>query len=179
MLVIKKNGLISVIIVVLLVLGLVSAVKNYGPTSQQQVAEPVTTNSLTADIDINEEIAKADLGSDFFAEYRMERERLRGKQLELLKDIINNNANDEKARAAASMRMVEITADMEKEMKAENLVKSQGFQDCVVILQPQATTIVVQSENLTLAKEKELREIVSKATSISADKMSIIVREPE
>lgn len=177
MLVVNKKRLYSLTILILITVGLFGVINNYMSSKSHEVVETSSQSDIPPEIDIAEQIAKADIGNEFFSEYRMERERLRGKQLELLKDIINNEAHEEKARAAASMRMVEITADMEKELQAENIVKSKGYKDCVVILQPQATTIIVQSENLTIAKEKELKDIVSQVTGSSVDKMSIIVRE--
>ncbi|NLB88964.1 MAG: SpoIIIAH-like family protein [Syntrophomonadaceae bacterium] len=177
MLVVNKKRAFSLVILILITVGLFGVIDNY-MSSKPEVVETSTPSDITPEIDIAEQIVKADISNEFFSEYRMERERLRGKQLELLKEIVNNEAHEEKARAAASMRMVEITADMEKELKAENIVKSKGYKDCVIILQPQATTIIVQSENLTIDKEKELKDIVSKATGSSIDKMSIIVREP-
>lgn len=177
MLVVNKKRIYSFVIIVLITVGLFGVIDNYRSSDSSEVVETSTSSNIPPEIDIAEQIAKADISNEFFSEYRMERERLRGKQLELLKEIINNEAYEEKARAAASMRMVEITADMEKELQAENIVKSKGYQDCVVILQPQATTIIVQSENLTIAKEKELKDIVSQVTGSSVDKMTIIVRD--
>lgn len=177
MIVVNRKKTLSLVIIILITAGLFGVIDNY-MSSKPKVVETATESNITPEIDIADQLAKADISNEFFSEYRMERERLRGKQLELLKEIINNDAHDAKARAAASARMVEITADMEKELKAENIVKSKGYKDCVIILQPQATTIIVQSENLTIDKEKELKDIVSKATGSSVDKMSIIVREP-
>ncbi|MDR1159807.1 MAG: SpoIIIAH-like family protein, partial [Syntrophomonadaceae bacterium] len=71
-------------------------------------------------------------GSDFFATYRVERERIRGHQTEMLQSIINDRNTEKTAREAASMQLMNISADMEREMKAENLIKSLGFLDCVV-----------------------------------------------
>ncbi|HZK44508.1 MAG TPA: SpoIIIAH-like family protein [Syntrophomonadaceae bacterium] len=178
MLFIKKKGFLSIVIISLLFIGLGSIIVVHGLINNSEIAEVVTTDNLTAEIDMTEQMAKVMQESNFFSEYRMERERLRGKQLELLKEVINNNANEEKAREAASMRMVEITIDMEKEMQAENMVKSKGYKDCVVILQPQSTIIIVESENLTLTKEQELKDMIGKVAGINTENMSIIVKNP-
>ncbi len=179
MIIINKKRVVILICAFFLTIGLVAAAKNIIFTHHPQAAELVIADDIAENLDVNKIIAKADTSNDFFAEYRMERERLRGKQLELLKDVITHNTHDEKAKTAASMRIVEITVDMEKEMQAESLVKSAGFSDCVVILQAQTATIVIQSEHLTIDTENELHQIVSKAVNLSPDKMTIIVRKPK
>ena len=73
---------------------------------------------------INEQLSE---GIGFFSEYRLERERIRGKQTELLKDIAGNPSNDKKVRDAAAMKLVEVADTVEKEMQAETLIKSEGI----------------------------------------------------
>lgn len=178
MIIVKKNKLklISLFLILLIIVGLGYNFKNYRLANISEKATTVATDNLDLSNTLQQDLKK-EIKADFFADYRMERERLRGKQIELLKSIINNDATEEKARTAASLKIVEITTDMEKEIKAENIVKSKGYQDCVIILQPEATTIIVQTPNLTIAEEKELYDIVGKTTGISSEKMSIIVRK--
>lgn len=114
---------------------------------------------------------------NFFSEYRMERERLRGKQIEMMRELLGNPAADQKAREAASLRLVKITEDMEKEMKAEGLVKSKSIDDCVVIIQPQCTTVVVQASNLRLDQEEEIKKLVSGAIQCSEEDLALIIRD--
>ncbi|HCF71752.1 MAG TPA: hypothetical protein DER33_09265 [Syntrophomonas sp.] len=119
----------------------------------------------------------AEAGSiSFFAEYRMERERTRSKQIELLREIINQNSQG-KAREAASLRLVSISEDMEKEMKAENLVKSSGYKECVVIIQSSETTVVLKAESLSQEQEDEVKQIVGTSIMQEKSKINIIVRK--
>jgi stage III sporulation protein AH len=113
----------------------------------------------------------------FFAEYRMERERMRGKEVEMLREIQNNSSSDKEARQAASLRLVEISTDMEREMKAENLIKSKGYQDCVVMIQPESTTVVLAAEHLQLDQEQDIKALVSRVTKTREDQIVIITRE--
>jgi stage III sporulation protein AH len=77
-----------------------------------QVSQPVVNSPVVPE--------STGTGDSYFTEYRMERERMRGKQVEMLRGILDQSSNDKEARQAASLRLVEISADMEREMKAEN-----------------------------------------------------------
>lgn len=112
----------------------------------------------------------------FFAEYRMERERMRSKQIELLREVINQNQQG-KARESASLRLVSISEDMEKEMKAENLVKSRGYHECVVIIQRNVATVVIQAKSLSEEQENEIKSLVASSINQEDKQISIIVRK--
>ncbi len=175
MLTINKRTLYSFLII-LLIIGLTIMIKNYNYHNTSAQESLVSVDSDALDIDLLEKISKTEIKSDFFAEYRMERERLRGKQIELLKSIIGHESSEEKARTAASLRLVEITSEMEKEMQAENIIKSRGYEDCVIILQAETTTIIIQRPSLSISKEKELRDLVAQIAEISPEKVVIITR---
>ena len=136
-----------------------------------QASQPVVNSPVVPKSNVRED--------SYFAEYRMERERMRGKQVEMLRGILDQSSGDKEARQAASLRLVEISADMEREMKAENLIKAQGYEDCVIIIQPDSTTVVVAVEHLQLDQEQELTSLVSKVTKSREDQIVIIARDAE
>jgi stage III sporulation protein AH len=71
---------------------------------------------------------------DFFAEYRVERERVRGRQIEMLREVLNSPVMKE-AQPEAALELINISAKMEKELQTEGIIKSNGFDDCVAIIQ--------------------------------------------
>jgi len=115
----------------------------------------------------------------FFAEYRIERERTRDEQIELLREMLNNPNLDQKSRENAASRLVEISTNLERETKAEALVKARGYEDCVVMVQPSITTVIVPSRASTvpLSEEKELKEQVASVVQCSPDQVCVIARK--
>lgn len=112
----------------------------------------------------------------FFAEYRMERESMRGKLTEMLSGIQNDPRADKAARQAASLRLVHISEDMEREMKAENLIKSKGYSDCVVIFQDDATSVVISASQLSSEQEADIRQTIGKTKN--SGKLLLTLIEP-
>lgn len=147
------------------------------PVSSMDKTAEIPSNFSTAGIiaEKSSQIQK----DQFFVEYRLERERLRSRQVEMLNEIVHNPASEKEARQAASLRLVEISRNMEREMQAESLVKSKGFEDCVIVMQPEGITAVVKSTSLPLEKEKEIQEMVSRVTESDTEKISIVWRHPE
>ncbi len=143
---------------------------------------PISPSSSVADQDKNLEksiVSKLEEKrgqKGFFAEYRMERESLRGKLTEMLSRIQNDPSADKAVRQAASLRLVNISEDMEREMKAENLIKSKGYSDCVVIFQDDATNVVISASQLSSEQETDIRQTIGKTKNSS--KLLLTLIEP-
>lgn len=171
----RKGGLLIIVIAFLVVSGgfILKNLEPDTPVDEQPVMNTVDTAVTSQPGDSSQS------SDEFFAEYRMERERMRGKEVEMLREILNQSGSDKEARQAASMRLVEISTDMEREMKAENLIKSKGYQDCVVLIQPESTTVVVAADHLQLDQEKEITALVSRVTKTREDQIVIITRDAQ
>lgn len=114
----------------------------------------------------------------FFSEYRLERERTRDQQVELLREMLNNANLDQKSREKAAARLVEISMTIDREMKAEALVKARGYEDCVVIVQPSLTTVIVSYKGaaIPLDEENELKKQVASVIQCRPDHVCVITR---
>jgi stage III sporulation protein AH len=173
----RKAALVLGGILILLLVS-ISLLGGEGKEIKQQESNPGEQVLATAEMGIKDD-SKSDKENDFFAEYRLERERVRGRQIEMLQEIINKESTEKEARLAASLRLVEISEYMEREMKIEHLVKSQGFSECVVIIQPESSTLVVHADSLRLDKEEELRKMVSRLIPCSEEDLCIILKEDD
>jgi hypothetical protein len=65
---------------------------------------------------------------------------------------------------------------MEREMKAENLIKSKGYSDCVVIFQDDATNVVISATQLSSEQEADIRQTIGKTKNSS--KLLLTLIEP-
>lgn len=111
---------------------------------------------------------------DFFAEYRVERERVRGQQIEMLREVLNSPVMKE-AQPEAALELINISAKMEKELQTEGIIKSKGFDDCVAIIQADTALIVLQSSK-PIEQEDEVMATVEKITGYDAEQISIIIQ---
>lgn len=152
----------------------INLINNYlqvktAPTSKI-IGETSEENGLTA---VNPPVIEVK-ESGLLAEYRMERERVRSKELTQLKEITNNAAAAPKAREAASIKLVNLVGREEKEMQAETMIKSQGFKDCVVVVTEVNTTVMVEGNNLVAADQEAIRKTVSSATGSTEKTVSVV-----
>lgn len=85
-----------------------------------------------------------DQKEDFFIEYRLDRERTRGRQIELLREIINSSTASEQARQKAQEELLAITNKLAREMELEHLIRAKGYRDATVCIEEKGVTVIVQ-----------------------------------
>jgi len=145
------------------------------PTSKM-TAEPTNGGNLTAITQPTTTVQE----SGMLSEYRIERERMRSQELSLLKDISNNTTSTTKARDAAYLKLLNLMDREEKEMQAEAMIKSQGFQDCVVVVTDANTTVMVEGNSLAAAEQAVIRKTVSIATGSTEKTISVVnLQQPQ
>ncbi len=115
-------------------------------------------------------------GSDFFVDYRLERDRIRSQQVEMLREIINNPKADDASRKAASTRWLAITEELGKEMELENLVKAKGFEDALVFLQENTAVVILKAKDLNAVESSKVMDVIRRGTGIKAENINVMTK---
>lgn len=115
---------------------------------------------------------------DYYVEYRLERERSRGRQVELLRSIVNDPHAGPEARQNAQERLLQISLELDREVSVENILRAKGLQDVVVFFQNEMVTVVVP-HLVTAEQGTTVVNLVSRATGIMSENIMVIAREDE
>ncbi|MGB9792082.1 MAG: SpoIIIAH-like family protein [Thermacetogeniaceae bacterium] len=113
---------------------------------------------------------------EFFVEYRLNRERLCSKQIELLKEIAENPDSSAEIRESAQRDMIQITENLGKETEIEKLIIAQGFDDAVVMLQPKAAMVVVRTPSLLQSDTERIKDIISRTTGLGEESVFVFAK---
>ncbi len=110
----------------------------------------------------------------FFVEYRLQRDRVRGQELEILNDFINNPNTTEAGKARAEEQLLRLVDIMEKELLVENLVKAQGYSDAIFFYKEDRAYLVLKAEGLTESQFAQISEMVTVVTGVHMENVVII-----
>ena len=144
------------------------------PSSVSTSNEQVQQN--TSEITKESSTEKNKKTSEFFVEYRLQREKMRGQRVELLREIINNQSSSADSRQKAQDQLLVISSNINKETEVENLIRAKGFKDCVVFLQNQSVTVIVQAEKISQDEATKISDIVTRSTGIALQNVVIIAK---
>ena len=112
---------------------------------------------------------------DYFAQARIDRMNSRDQAAETLKSIIGGGDATEEEIAAATETAATLTGLMESESKIENLVKAEGFADCVCYLDGESADIVVKSGEggLIASEDAQIKDILLSEVTVPAENIRI------
>jgi len=112
--------------------------------------------------------------SDFYVEYRLERDRTRGQRVEWLREVINNANSSSETRQKAQENLISISNCMEKEVEMENLIKAKGYNDAAVLIDSRSVTAVVATNSLSTEEAACLTDLIARGTGVDSSNIIII-----
>lgn len=144
------------------------------PTDIEEPAgtEDPTTPTVNPELDPENWDTKS--GEAFFVEYRLQRDRVRASEVELINSMIENPNITAEGKKQAEQQLLNLIGVMEKEMLVENMLKAQGYKDAVFFIKDGHVNVVVQAVSLSEEQFMQIVEMVSNATGVSIENISVM-----
>jgi len=111
---------------------------------------------------------------NYFIEYKLERDRIRSRQIDILREIVNNPNSITDNRMEAQQRLFVISDNLERELELENLLAAKGFTQTAVLIQPASVTIVVGKAKLAQEDLARISDFAVKTTGYKIEDIIII-----
>lgn len=173
---IKKIALITGLLLVVIV---VANIVWDGPNSKETLnTSDNIPGKVTTSMEEEGNLLNSPGEADFFAEYRLQREQNRSRELQVLQELTRSEEQSKATRDAASLKIMRIMEDREKEMKAENLVKARGIEECVIISEAGMSTVVIKGSK-SAVNEDEIKDLVGTVLKLNENKICMIFRGQE
>lgn len=119
------------------------------------------------------EFVNSENGVDYFANARLDKISKRDAAVETLQALIGGGDLSEDEMATMAVEAVEVSKLVECEGVVENLVKAQGFSDCVVYLDGTNANIVVKSEGLVPSEVAQIKDILLQQVTVPQENITI------
>lgn len=165
-----RRALWNLFIMVLVVAALVYIFRVEGEPPQEEVtAEPIRGVEQMV---VVEPVTVRTVPTKF-AEYKLERERMRSRQIELLQNVAYDLHTQGERREEAQIQLQQLIDRITRETEIENLLKAKGYLDALVLLDTEAVTVVVP---VTLTRDEAARigELVQRLTGLGLEKITIV-----
>jgi len=144
-------------------------------TSGKETSTPGETLILNTDQIKND---SNDSSSKFFIEYRLDRERANGRQIEMLHKIIDNPSSSSQTRQEAQEKLLFLSEKLAREGELEHLISARGFRDSTVCIEENnKITIIVQAHSLSVQDEEGIRQLVTWGTGVEGQNIIILAKD--
>lgn len=142
------------------------------PEGMETETGPATEE--TGMLEINPENLDPETAETFFVEYRMQRERVRASEIEMLNQMIENPEISAEGKKKAEEQLLALLELMEKELMIENMLKAQGYKDAVFFMKDGQANVVVAAAALGQEEFMQIAEAVSTAAGVNLENISVI-----
>lgn len=143
---------------------------DHGPELEQEILPEI--NAGTENVIFVEPVSVRPIPTKF-SEYKLEREKIRSRQIELLQNFVYDPELAMDRRAEAQQELKDFVEKMSREAEIENLLKAKGYVDGLVILDQNSVTIVVPV-TLTFDEVARIGELVHRLTDIKLEQITIV-----
>ena len=109
---------------------------------------------------------------DFFTEYRLEREKVRSEQSDILRDVVKTAKNDE-ARQKAQDAVLKLVQERQRELEIENFIKAKGFNDAIIFIRNNSVSAIIRANSLSKDEVIQNADIISKVTGVKPEEITI------
>ena len=145
----------------------------YGDTEFVSAGVQEEAQSAAAEAPADTQAVSAGEGDDFFARARLEKTAGRDEAVQTLQMIMGGGDLTEDEAVTTALDAVELSALIESEGNIESLVKSQGFEDCMVYLGKDSAKVVVRTDGLEPADAALIKDIILGEVPISSENIRI------
>ncbi len=135
--------------------------------------QDVNDDSAAVD-DTEKTVTASKEANNYFAQTKMDRDVVRGKDIEIMKSITDDQSASKEQKTEAQAKMMKIVETSQKELNIENLIKGKGFSDVVALFGDDGSVdIVVKAPAISKADTAKIVDIVTRQANISLDKIVI------
>lgn len=146
---------------------------------EKSLPEIVTQNEATdLKVEGNSELEFQDIDEgDFFIEYRLERDRRRAQEIEMLQTMFNSSNVANEARQEALQKVLQLTNSLDQELTLETLIVAKGYADAVTFIQQNQVTVVVKDGDFDSKDATKIADLVNRTTGIPLSKITIFAKK--
>ncbi len=123
---------------------------------------------------MNLEGAASPTTDTYFSQATLNREKARDESMEVLQSVVSSADSIEDVREKALDDITQIALDIQAEANIETLIKSKGFEECVVVISGGNASVIVKSDALLETEAAQIKEIVYEQAGIAPTNLKII-----
>lgn len=123
-----------------------------------------------------EKTANATIEDDdqYFANSKLEREKMYSQMLETYQKILENTSVSEEQKSIASNEITKINNNRNAIMICENLIAIKGFEETVILANGESINVVIKAKELTSEEIAQIQNIITREMKTSIENIHIM-----
>ena len=139
--------------------------------SNNELVENQVENSNSSE----ETATKAE--DDYFEASKLSRDTMYSQTLETYKEMLNNSNVSEEQKAIITQEITNVNKEKNAIMVCENLITTKGFSNCVIFVNTDSVSVVVEDDNLKSEEIAQIQNIISREMNAKVENIHIMTKK--
>lgn len=126
--------------------------------------------------DENEETVSTIKKDGYFEESKLSRDTMYSQTLETYQGILNNSNVSEEQKAIVTQEITELNKEKNAIMICENLISTKGFSNCVIFVNVESISVIVEADELKTDEIAQIQNIVSREMGAKVENIHIMTK---
>lgn len=149
-------------------------------TTENNIAETNTTNNTASENKMNNTVTTnteaTESSKDYYTSSRLERENMYSEMLESYQKILDSSNTTSKQKEAAQEEIKKINDIKNAIMISENLIKTKGFEDCLVYSNDDSVNVIIKKEKLSKEDTAQIQSIIAREMNAKIANIHIMTK---
>ena len=132
-----------------------------------------TDNSVNNNTSINTSSQTVNT-DDYFVNSKLERDMMYSQMIDSYTSILENSSISEDQKAISRQEITKINDIKNAIMISENLIKTKGMNECIIFVNDQSISVIVNEDELTQDKVAQIQNIITRELKASIENIHII-----
>lgn len=137
---------------------------------------PENTETVTENT-VSETSVPAVSDNQYFAESKLEREKMYSQMLESYQKIINNSQISDTQKEISQNEIKKINDTKNAIMISENLLKNKGFEDLIIFVNGDSISVVIKAKELTQEQIAQVQNVIVRELKADIENIHISNKE--
>ena len=112
----------------------------------------------------------------YFEESKLSRDTMYSQTLETYQGILNNSNVSEEQKAVVTQEITKLNKEKNAIMICENLICTKGFSNCVIFVNTDSISVIVESEELQQDQIAQIQNIISREMGAEIENIHIMTK---
>ena len=112
----------------------------------------------------------------YFQESKLSRDTMYSQTLETYQEILNNSNVSEEQKAIVTQEITELNKEKNAIMICENLISTKGFNNCVIFVNVESISVIIEADNLETDKIAQIQNIISREMGAKVENIHIMTK---
>ena len=133
-------------------------------------------NEIIEDESEEESVETSVKEDGYFQESKLSRDTMYSQTLETYQNILNNTNVSEEQKAIVTQEITELNKEKNAIMICENLISTKGFKNCVIFVNVESISVIVESQELKPDEIAQIQNIISREMNAEVENIHIMTK---